>query len=36
MGVQYMCDEYGLHAELMGVCIIIVCMACTLNTGDAQ
>jgi hypothetical protein len=24
MGVQYMHDEYGCHAELMGACIIIV------------
>jgi hypothetical protein len=32
MGVQYVHDEYGRHAKLMGACIIIVHKACTLNT----
>jgi hypothetical protein len=35
MGVQYMCDEYGCHVELMGVCIRKVRRSCTLNIGDA-
>jgi hypothetical protein len=35
MGEKHVRDEYRIHGELMGLCIIIVHMVCALNTNDA-